>query len=151
MNYNFKLNTATEEQILLHLQSCDQLFKPPLSSFVVLDLYSRKLESLSTKFEAWNNSVLVGLVAVYLNDPKKTDSFITNVSVLEIFHGKGIAKDLILKSIEYAKKLNFSSMQLEVNENNASAIGLYKHLGFKETSQKNGRIKMKKDLTSDSL
>lgn len=60
------------------------------------------------------------------------DIHITNIVVKKSFRGNGISNVLLDKLIEVSKNLNYSSITLEVNENNTIARKLYCNHGFKE-------------------
>ena len=55
---------------------------------------------------------------------------INNLAVKHDFRGKGVGNLLLDDMIKVAKDINLSALTLEVNENNAVAIGLYKKFGF---------------------
>lgn len=114
-----------------HLEECNNSFVPLLSERVDIAEYSAKIAAKAVTFEAWEKNKLAGLVAVYINMDLLT-VFITNVSVLKQYAGKGIAKQLMVHCIEYAGKNSFKNIQLEVSKNNTKAISLYKGLNFIE-------------------
>jgi ribosomal protein S18 acetylase RimI-like enzyme len=128
--YEYTLNKSKLIDIYSHLRSCDNSFIPPLHLKVDINEYSLKLEKLATRFEAWHNHELIGLVAAYLNEPKREVAFITNVSVDKRHAAKGIAKKLLMMCIENSDENKFHSVELEVFENNKIATGLYDKLGF---------------------
>ena len=121
---------ASLEKIVEHLTCCNALFIPPLSSKVNIEEYAQKLLLYAERFEAWKHDQLVGLVAVYVNDPDKEKAFITNVSVLQKLGGRGIAKQLIEQSLSGAKEQEFKKIVLEVSADNHAALGLYKKMHF---------------------
>lgn len=55
---------------------------------------------------------------------------IANVAVSPDFRRRGVASDLILHVMKLGRKLHKVRVTLEVRKSNASAISLYKHLGF---------------------
>lgn len=134
----FRIQTATEADVLLHLKACNADFIPPLSQKVDLSQYAAKLFSNALTFEAWDNNLLAGLIAAYFN--KKPSGFITNVSVLNQYKGFGLASQLMLNTIDYAKTNGFTDISLEVNANNAAAVALYEKYNFH-----------KSDFNTDSL
>ena len=125
---------ASVDEIRNLLNVCDEYFIPALSSTVKLDEYATKIFNLCTNFEAWDESVLIGLVSSYLNDPDRRCGFITNVSVHPNYLKRGIATQLILNCINHGTSLNFERIELEVDNNNEGAKHLYSRLGF-ETIQ----------------
>ena len=138
----YRTNTATFEQVYEHLTACDEQFVPPLSQRLQISSYAEKLVSLSNTFEVWDGQQLVGLVAVYMNDADLKSSFITNVSVLRGYEGKGIASKLLSESIEQSKQNGFSQIVLEVDAENHPARSLYIKKGFITVSNEKGIEKM---------
>lgn len=128
---DFKENTASLEELIKHLNGCADDFTPPLYTYVDLEEYSYKIYHHAVTFEAWENKVLIGLVAVYYNDQKTKIGFITNVSVIKEKQGLGIAHMLLKNAIEYGKRNSFIQLNLEIkNINNTKVYNLYKNLGF---------------------
>jgi ribosomal protein S18 acetylase RimI-like enzyme len=129
MDLEYKIKTATEENICLHLQECNSNFVPPLSERLDIDEYSKKIFDKSITFEAWENDVLAGLIATYF-DYNNLSAFVTNVSVMKGFMGLGLASELLNMCIDYASKQNILEIKLEVNNKNDQAINLYKKFNF---------------------
>jgi ribosomal protein S18 acetylase RimI-like enzyme len=134
------------QSVLSHLNSCKDSFIPALDTLVNIQEYSGKLVENSVTFEAWVGNTLVGLVAAYFNDKKNESGFITNISVIKQYAGKGLATELLKKSIFYGKQKNFKDLSLEVFFENKAAIRLYKKNQFYQTGIKNDFIFMKKYL-----
>lgn len=126
----FLSNKASVAEIAEHLSRCDASFVPPLSDRVVISDYAQKLANNATLFEAWTGDTLVGLVAAYCNDQEKRIAYITSVSVLNEWVGKGIAAYLMNQCIKYAKTSGMLQIRLEVASTNAPAIKLYMKSGF---------------------
>jgi ribosomal protein S18 acetylase RimI-like enzyme len=123
-------NKASEAEIAEHLSRCDADFVPPLSGRVEINDYAKKIASNATRFEAWSGVTLVGFVAFYCNDQEKHIAYITSVSVLRKWTGKGIVYRLMNQCIEHAKALGIRQISLEVASGNTSAIKLYEKSGF---------------------
>jgi ribosomal protein S18 acetylase RimI-like enzyme len=126
----YRLNKASEAEIAEHLWLCDTDFMPPMSGRVDINDYAKKIVSKSTRYEAWIDDKLVGLVAVYCNDIEKRTAYITSVSVLREATGKGIAESLMKRCIERKKALGMRQVSLEVASDNIPAIRLYEKCGF---------------------
>lgn len=140
-------NKATEQQLLSHLQECDEDFVPPLSHKVNLAEYAGKIFRHAVNFEAWDNGHLCGLIAAYFNDPSRETGFITNVTVTRDQKGKGLASVLLSQCIIYAGQHGFSQVKLEVSVNNAAAIGLYRKFRFTEEEERGDSLIMKYIVT----
>jgi ribosomal protein S18 acetylase RimI-like enzyme len=126
----YLVNKTSAGQIAEHLSRCDSDFVPPLSGRVEIETYSRKIASRAARFEAWSGGALVGLVAAYCNDLETGIAYITSVSVLREWTGKGVAADLMKRCVEYAKASGMREISLEVARDNSPAIKLYEASGF---------------------
>lgn len=132
MRLVFGTNRADARAIVAHLQACDAQFVPRLSDRVDLSSYGAKLASHAILFEAWSEGALVGLVAGYANAPDRLDSFVSNVSVLPHWHGRGIAGRLLGAFVLHARAAGFSRVVLSVDARNDRAHALYRKHGFIE-------------------
>lgn len=112
-----------------HLNECNNNFKPALEHRVNISEYSKKIFGNAVTFEAWSNKRMIGMIAVYFN-PSDKSAFITNVSVIKEFMGKGIAKELLRNCLVYSSENMYTEIKLEVNKENHSAIELYRSLNF---------------------
>tara|TARA_B100000809_G_scaffold230847_1_gene245572 strand:- start:298 stop:729 length:432 start_codon:yes stop_codon:yes gene_type:complete len=143
LNLNKKIKTATKNDIYEHLVSCNDNFIPPLNKTINILEYSEKLHSKSTTFEIWDNELLAGLIACYFN--QKT-GFITNVSTLLNYNGKGIASSLLSNCIDYSRKNGVTVIKLEVNRLNTLAIRIYNKFGFTIFDEQDESFIMKLEL-----
>ncbi len=147
--FNFKIKTASCEEIINHLIRCADNFNPPLYTYVNIEEYSRKINNNAITFESWVGNNLVGLIAAYFNNYDTKAGYITNVSVIKEFQGYGIASKLLSNTIKYGKNNGFISVALEVNIKNSNAIKLYEKYGFIATEQSQEKIKMKSIILFD--
>lgn len=126
----FLLNTASVDEVAEHLRRCDCDFVPSLSSRVDIRNYAQKIANNATRFEAWASGTLIGLVAVYCNDQGSRVAYVTSVSVLQAWTGKGIAASLMNWSSGYARDAGMRQITLEVATSNGAAVRLYEKSGF---------------------
>ncbi len=141
-NIQYSINKSNLLQIIEHLAVCDSSFVPALSTQVELAKYSHKIIENAIRFEAFSNNRLVGVIACYLNDYKSQIGFITNVSVMSSFNGKGIAKQLLKILMQYAADKNFKTICLEVNKLNLPALSFYRRVGFVLANEKQDVLQM---------
>lgn len=146
VDIEFKIKTADAENVLIHLNKCKDNFIPVLDKTVDITEYSKKIVENSVTFEAWVNKDLTGLIAAYFNDMENHSGFITNVSVVSEYAGRGLASELLKNCIHYAIENNFKEINLEVSPENEQAIRLYKRHDFYQTAGKDDLIIMKKSL-----
>jgi ribosomal protein S18 acetylase RimI-like enzyme len=149
MAVKFSTRSASEDFIHAHLSRCDNSFVPPLSSRVDIGNYARKIASRAECFEAWENGELVGLIAVYCSAPDQDAAFITNLSVLSEYRGKGIASRLMYNCIAHLRGLGVARIELEVGEGNKAAIALYERHGFTINHQPGATKRMHTELRNE--
>lgn len=145
-----KINKARQADIVLHLKSCE--FDPPLETRINIEKYAEKICNNAIRLEYWDElEGLVGLVAMYINSSDNPFAYITNVSILDNWRGKGIASHLLSSAISYASSVPVLNIDLEVFLDNRPAISLYRKFGFTVLSDKDDllvmRLHVKKPVT----
>lgn len=141
-----RFNRASASEIAAHLRRCDREFRPALSARVDIDEYAAKLRAKAECFESWDGDALVGLLAVYCNDTADGSAFITSVSVLPEWAGRGIATALIGDCIAYCTRHGARRIGLEVACDGAPAIHLYEKCGFTRGAVNGANLKMNLEL-----
>jgi GNAT superfamily N-acetyltransferase len=126
----YNVNQSCAADISDHLLRADAAFEPALSSRVDIRAYAQKLYDRAVRFEGWLGKELVGLVASYCDQPDGGKAFVTSVSVWPECQGQGIAGRLMRQCIEHMRSLEFSEVELEVDQRSLPAIALYQKLGF---------------------
>jgi ribosomal-protein-alanine N-acetyltransferase len=120
----------TENEIFNYLQNNEDIFIPSLSSRVDLRKFSLKLSERAVHFCAFDNDLLIGLIACYFNDLVTLTGFISTASVVKEYQGQGIASALLDAAVEYGKSKGFTRIMLEVRNENEPAIKIYRECGF---------------------
>jgi ribosomal protein S18 acetylase RimI-like enzyme len=141
MIFEYSINQSNLFQVKSHLDQCSELFVPTLSSYVDIYSYSEKLIQKATRIEAFDEIKLIGLIAVYINEDENL-CFVSNVSVIPGFSGKGIATTLFYRTQNLIKNLRVDTMILHVDKNNYPAINFYEKLGFQHDLIFDNKIKM---------
>lgn len=127
---SYRIDTTDEHTVEAHLRACDTRFMSLSADADALPAYAKKLASRARRCEAWAGQALVGLVALYCNDSHSRTAFISNVSVLPDWGGKGIATRLLGSATELARLAGMHEIRLEVDRGNVRAIGLYRKAGY---------------------
>lgn len=148
-DYDLRVNTASFQQIMNHLQEVDECFIPSLSTKVDIAAYAEKISKNADTIEAWQGDHLVGVVAVYLNDADRVTAYITNVSVEQSLCGTGIADKMMYECFDLAENRGFQEIILEVNLDNQRAISFYIKNGFMEDRRTPESIFMVYNLARD--
>lgn len=129
------INQASISQLGAYFDQLDPGFLATLWARVNRDAYLRKISTLATNFEAWEDTRLIGLVSVYANRIEEGGAYITHVGIVPDFQGRGIAKKLLVKAIDRVGELGFNRVLLEVDVVNQKAKELYLKLGFVTVSR----------------
>lgn len=137
MTIKYSQNTASQDQIIEHLEQSSKYFNPPLDSYVSIPNYGKKIFENAITFEAWDGNILVGLAAVYFNDYSSKIGFWTNLSLLREYQKRGIASELTRQLINYAQLNEFLKINLEVKMINKNVYCFHKNQGFEKTGQNN--------------
>jgi ribosomal-protein-alanine N-acetyltransferase len=146
MTVTYRTNAATIDQLSDHLQRCDDGYVPALSGRVDIAEYARKVAERATRFEAWSDDGLVGLVAAYLPTASNGPMFITDVSVAPEHRGNGVASALLDECAGYARLHSIVRLRLEVDPRNGPALGLYKASGFASVAEVAGTVTMERPV-----
>ncbi len=125
---DIRWNTASAATVFAHLSACDQDFVPPLSERLDVMQYAEKIVARAETYEFWDGSLLVALVAAYRRD---RGAYITSVSALPAFRGRGLTRALLCACIADVESASgASTIELEVAPSNVPAVDLYESLGF---------------------
>ena len=150
MAIEFAVDRASSSQVADHLRCCDAQFVPPLSARVDIPSYAQKIVGRATRFEAWSNGNVVGIVAAYFNDAAGQVAHITNVSVVPAWTGRGLAAALVRQCIDHGRRSGMLSISLEVAADNAAARRLYEQAGFQTIDPQAPNLTMRLPLCEGS-
>lgn len=142
----FRESAASAAAVSAHLKACDAAFVPKLSDRLDIDAYAEKIVGNAVTFEAWQEDLLVGLVAVYINDPARQTSYVTNVTVEPLLMGKHVAAALFERCLARARGEGFEVMKLEVGRENQRAIRFYEKFGFRIMDKQSAMLEMSLNL-----
>lgn len=81
------------------------------------------------------NNELIAYNNLYCNNQKTLEAYFGNLYVLSEYRRMGIAKQLVMYSIMFAKNKGFKKIILHVAKDNIPAISLYKGIGFEFTGE----------------
>lgn len=142
---SYRKNQAEYDDILNHLTACSHLFVPPLDERVNINTYAERIFENADTFEAWSGNALIGLVAVYCND-ESGNAFITNVSVLQEFNGRGIASAILKMCFHHLRRVSIRNVTLKVDGKNKPARFLYVKHNFQEIESYGDEIFMRRRI-----
>lgn len=124
----------TIEELKQSLREIDKDFVPSLSERVNIDEYAGRMMSRAMfVVERDQNKVIKGMVAVYVDDEKSPNGFITHVATNKEYRNQGVAKRLMVRTMSYCQKAGKTGVDLCTY--NPVALSLYKKLGFEVVSQ----------------
>ena len=107
------------------LESISDILEIDFDDFWNYNIFKSELEnSNSIYIVAKYNNEIVGFGGIWKS---VDDVHITNIVTKKDKRHNGIATKILNKLIDITKQLNYSSITLEVNENNINAINLYRN------------------------
>ena len=120
-------NKSSIDDLIIFFNNCT--FNPTLLNYIkYINQYCNKLYTLSQRYELWDMSNLVALIAVYENN--FPNAYIPIVGVIDKFRGKGLGDLLLNYTLKQIENKRFKKVSLEVYTNNIVAINLYTKYGF---------------------
>lgn len=129
-----KPGEGLKDKFIYFIIKSDLWFIPTLSERTDLETYADKLYNKGTKFICLENGDIIGAAVVYVNSaPDYT--FGTYLAVNPKYEGDGIGLQLILESLQYAKKIKSKGYKLKMRTTNQMLLKFYKRLGFEITGE----------------
>lgn len=124
------MDIKIEKMILTHLEKIKTLLISDFDDFWNYNILKEELESENSKYIiAKLDDEIIGFAGIKL---VMDEADIMNIVTKKSYRNQGIGTLLLENLISICQNLNLSSLSLEVNEDNQTAIHLYKKLGFKE-------------------
>lgn len=113
---------------LEHLENIKDVLNSEFDDFWNYNILKEELNSPNSCYiVAFLNNEIVGFAGIKFI---VNEADIMNIVTKKTFRNQGIGKLLLENLIQLSKSLNLTSITLEVNEENAPAIHLYKKFGF---------------------
>ncbi len=136
------------DRVLTLFRKIDRTFPIPLSEKTNLLLLAKKYMENGYLYLAMDDNLPVGMLGFYANDQETHKAYFSVLGVLESYRGQGIAKRILLYSLEFCKNKRMTSCFLYTHKTNAAAIAMYKKLGFvaEEDPNRPHDIKFVKEL-----
>ena len=112
------MNLELNNMVVSDLDSISNILETEFDDFWNYEVLKSELES---------NNEIVGFGGIWKS---VDDVHITNIVTKKNMRNLGIATQILTKLINIANSLKFTSVTLEVNENNTNAIKLYEKFNF---------------------
>ncbi len=122
------------------------------------DIYDKtitdeQLIALADKFTKYgvfvvgiDNGSDVGYTAFYCNDKVNMSAFISVIIVDSKYQGHGYGRKILEEAQRIARENEMNTLRLEVNHDNAAALGFYEKLGFQRELETNTGFILKKKM-----
>ena len=122
------MNIEINKMTLSDLDNIKNNLTSDFDDFWSYNILKEELEyDNSTYIIAKLNNEIIGFAGIKIVIDKAD---IMNIVTKKIYRNQGVGGMLLKSLISLSKKLNLNSLSLEVNENNLTAIHLYKKFGF---------------------
>ena len=132
---NIKLdNIEIKVMTLDDLKTIKEILISDFDEFWNYNVFKAELQSENSKYlVAKLNNEIIGFAGIKIIID---EADIMNIVTKKIYRNQGIGTFLLNGIITLCKKLNLSSISLEVNEINKSAIHLYENFGFEKVGNR---------------
>ena len=124
-------NIVVQEMTLVDVESISDILISDFDDFWNYNILKEELESPNSKYiiAKTNDGEIIGFAGVKIIIDTAD---VMNIVVKKSWRNNSVGNLLLTNLVSICKKLNLSSLSLEVNENNLPAIHLYKKFGFKQ-------------------
>ena len=122
------MNLELNNMVVSDLDSISNILESEFDDFWNYNVFKQELENENSIYiVAKINNEIVGFGGIWNS---VDDVHITNIVTKKNMRNLGIATQILTKLINIANSLKFTSVTLEVNENNTNAIKLYEKFNF---------------------
>lgn len=138
------MNIKIEKMNLIDLENIKNLLISEFDDFWNYNILKEELESENSKYIiAKLDDEIVGFAGIKI---VMDESDIMNIVTKKSYRNQGIGTLLLENLISICKNLNLSSLSLEVNEDNTTAIHLYENFEFKKIGIRKNYYKNKNGI-----
>lgn len=121
------MNIEISKMTLSDLDNIKNNLTSEFDDFWNYNILKEELNNNSNYIIAKSNNEIIGFAGIKI---VISEADIMNIVTKKIYRNQGIGSLLLENLILLSKKLNLTSLSLEVNTNNLTAIHLYKKFGF---------------------
>lgn len=127
-------NIEIEVMTLVDLENIKNILSSDFDEFWNYNVFKEELQSENSKYlVAKLNNEIIGFAGIKIIIDKAD---IMNIVTKKTYRNQGIGTLLLNEIISLCQKLNLTSISLEVNEINKSAIHLYENFGFEKVGNR---------------
>lgn len=127
-------NIEIEVMTLVDLENIKNILSSDFDEFWNYNIFKEELQSENSKyFVAKLNNEIIGFAGIKIIID---EADIMNIVTKKTYRNQGIGTLLLNEIISLCQKLNLTSISLEVNEINKSAIHIYENFGFEKVGNR---------------
>lgn len=116
------------------IRECDNAFLAPVCERVYYKTLIDKISKYASVY-IYNKSIIMGYIAVYMNNYESRTAYITLLGVKKEYQNLKIGTKLMIFIEDEAKGKGFEKIKLEVRKENKKAISFYKKNNYKIISE----------------
>lgn len=132
MEYRKARSEEEIEMLLKNFESCFPHLRSHITDFAD---YAKKLANYAEVYSFWRGDTMMGLVVFYANDRKTHYGYISLIGLFPKYRGKGNGAALLHFCEGKMRLAGEKKLKLEVDDDNISAQGFYRHMGLCETER----------------
>lgn len=126
---------CTEEEVKALLESFEGCFPHLKSRIADFSIYAKKLTRYAEVYSVFSKGKPMGIVVFYANDRETHYGYISLIGLFPEYRGKGNGAALLRFCEEKMRQAGEKKLKLEVDDDNISAQGFYRHMRLCETER----------------
>lgn len=141
------------DDLIAFFECINSEFTPTLKERLILKSDVRTIKEyaikLSTKGEirlCTEKKEIIGMITFYANDQISKTAYIPFIGISPKYRAQGVAKSLLIYSINEITKLGFLQIKVETWLNNTKAINMFTSVGFDPIANDGFNLKLTKKL-----
>ncbi len=150
---DFNSSKFSLDDLIAFFEYINNEFTPTLKDRLILKSDVRTLKEyaikLSTKGEisiCTEKDEIIGIITFYANDPIGKIAYIPFIGISPKYRSQGVARSLLIFSINEITKLGFLQINVETWLNNTKAINMFTSFGFDKMATDGFNLKLTKKL-----
>lgn len=141
------------DDLIAFFEGINNEFTPTLEERLILKSDVKSLKEyaikISTKGEirlCTEKNVILGIITFYANDQISKTAYIPFIGISPKYRSQGVARALLIDSINEITKLGFLHINVETWLNNTKAINMFTGFGFDKIANDGFNLKLTKKL-----
>lgn len=141
------------DDLIAFFECINNEFTPTLKERLILKSDVRTLKEYAIKLSTngeiricTEKNEIIGMITFYANDQMSKTAYIPFIGINPKYRAQGVARSLLINSINEITKLGFLQIKVETWLNNIKAINMFTSVGFDTIANDGFNLKLTKKL-----